>query len=370
MNFKLSRDKAKNRLLICGAYGEGNLGDEAILDCLLDEIYQKTQIPVTVLTREPKKLAKRLCRYAGRDFRAVHSLDPLGIIKELSQSRALILGGGSLLQDVSSKRSLAYYILVLKSAKSAGLSCLLYAAGIGPLSDEKTEKRAMKAVYETAVFAAARDKTSYEKLKKSGMNPDSLVLMTDPAIAVEANINYKNNIDSPYAVIALRKLKGRAKFADEIALFTDFLAEEYNLIPVFAALGPGDEKAAAEIIKKLKTKSGRIISCADAIKTAALIKNSEICISMRLHGLVLAASALAPAVGIAYDPKVSAFCEDMGYPYINTEEITAAALILAARNEIEFGSREKRENKLNELRLINKTATAEMFLKLERIYST
>ena len=38
-------------------------------------------------------------------------------------------------------------------------------------------------------------------------------------------------------------------------------------------------------------------------------------VSYRLHGLVTAASYGVPFLGVAYDPKVSAFCDELGLPY-------------------------------------------------------
>ena len=38
-------------------------------------------------------------------------------------------------------------------------------------------------------------------------------------------------------------------------------------------------------------------------------------LSLRLHGLILAAAAGTPYAGGSYDPKVKAFCEESGAPY-------------------------------------------------------
>ncbi len=44
----------------------------------------------------------------------------------------------------------------------------------------------------------------------------------------------------------------------------------------------------------------------------ALIAGSRHVVSARLHGLILAARAGRPFSGVAYDPKVSAFLEEVG----------------------------------------------------------
>lgn len=52
-----------------------------------------------------------------------------------------------------------------------------------------------------------------------------------------------------------------------------------------------------------------------------LIAKATLVISHRLHGLVCAAAYGVPAFGIAYDPKINAFCEEISYPYCHPARV-------------------------------------------------
>jgi polysaccharide pyruvyl transferase WcaK-like protein len=56
------------------------------------------------------------------------------VIKVMKKSKLFINGGGNLIQDVTSTRSLSYYLGSIYLAKALGLKIMLYANGIGPVS--------------------------------------------------------------------------------------------------------------------------------------------------------------------------------------------------------------------------------------------
>ena len=52
--------------------------------------------------------------------------------------RALYInGGGSLIQDVTSRRSLWYFLFTLRAAKARGCRVMMYGCGIGPVTRER-----------------------------------------------------------------------------------------------------------------------------------------------------------------------------------------------------------------------------------------
>ena len=115
----------KKRIVICGAYGFGNIGDEAILESIIASI--RVTYPgykVTVLSRNPKKDSK----IDGVD-EAVYSLNPFAVLSVISHSALFVSGGGSLIQDVTSTRSLMYYLYTIKLAKFCGCKVMMYGSG-------------------------------------------------------------------------------------------------------------------------------------------------------------------------------------------------------------------------------------------------
>ena len=84
-------------VLICGAYGMGNAGDEAILDALVAEMRGIDPLmPITVLTREPKSASERL------DVETVHSFNfPSRAFLAIMKRRKLYINGGAALSRTS-----------------------------------------------------------------------------------------------------------------------------------------------------------------------------------------------------------------------------------------------------------------------------
>ena len=112
--------------MICGAYGRGNAGDDAILEAILQEMRSiDPDMPITVLSKDP-----RSTRLTYR-VRAVHRSNFLAWHAAMWNSRLYINGGGSLIQDVTSRRSLWFYLANIRAAKRAGNRVQMYGCGIG-----------------------------------------------------------------------------------------------------------------------------------------------------------------------------------------------------------------------------------------------
>ena len=107
--------KARDGVVICGAYGRGNAGDDAILDAILQEMRSlDPDMPVTVLSKDPA--ATRLTYRV----RSIHRSHVLSWRHAMRKSVLYINGGGSLIQDVTSRRSLWYYLYNIRSAHALG----------------------------------------------------------------------------------------------------------------------------------------------------------------------------------------------------------------------------------------------------------
>ena len=123
------------KIVISGYYGFGNAGDEAMLSALLDSLRSIiADVEVTVITGNCKATAEH------HRVHTVSRMDILGIIKAISRCHILISGGGSLLQDVTSSRSLYYYLAVIRIAQWLHKPVMLYAQGIGPLIRTRARK--------------------------------------------------------------------------------------------------------------------------------------------------------------------------------------------------------------------------------------
>lgn len=116
-----------SRLVISGYYGFGNAGDEAMLAAILEAILEVVpEADITVISGNPRHTAEK------HGVKAVGRFDVTGIFNAIKRCDLLISGGGSLLQDVTSNRSLYYYLSIISLANMLGKKVMLYAQGMGP----------------------------------------------------------------------------------------------------------------------------------------------------------------------------------------------------------------------------------------------
>jgi hypothetical protein len=104
--------------VICGYYGFGNTGDNAILDAITTGLRKYS--PGTKITLMANNT--RVCR-SRFGVRCVRRNNFLGVLFALRRASYFILGGGTLLQNATSPRSLSFYLAVshLACAVVAGL---------------------------------------------------------------------------------------------------------------------------------------------------------------------------------------------------------------------------------------------------------
>ena len=101
-------------ILISGYYGFDNIGDESILRTLVSSL--REHIPdcsLTVLSHNPTSTREKY------GVEAVDRMSPMAILHAVKKCDMLISGGGSLLQDVTSSKSLHYYLSIIAARNSS-----------------------------------------------------------------------------------------------------------------------------------------------------------------------------------------------------------------------------------------------------------
>ena len=100
------------RIVMSGYYGFSNAGDEAILNAIHRNLMKLPQnLKVKVLISNPEK-AKEIY-----DFDMVDRFHIFSLLRAIHRCDLLISGGGSLLQDRTSTKSIMYYLTVMNLAK-------------------------------------------------------------------------------------------------------------------------------------------------------------------------------------------------------------------------------------------------------------
>lgn len=275
-------------VLVSGYYGFGNLGDEALLSGMLSELRTER---LTVLSQYPART---------RALHGVGSVHRLTGLSALLGHDALISGGGGLLQDRTSSRSLRYYLGVIALAKRLGKRVVVFGQSVGPLSAHG-EQRVARAL--RGVPVAVRDRPSQHLLGRLGI---PAVLVADTALLLPKPLA-QPGVNAPVLLIPRG---GYPHITEALGRLAQRLhAERVPLTGL--VLQPGEDSAALAQLERLAPSLERL-SAATPQHALELVAGARHVVSARLHGLILAARAGRPFSGIAYDPKVAAFLTESG----------------------------------------------------------
>ena len=106
------KKQRKYKVLMSGYYGFSNAGDDAILISIYSNIMKSGRnIDVTVLANKPEQTAEKY------GVNVTYRYNVFKVALAIFKCDLLISGGGSLLQDRTSTRSLIYYLSILKWLK-------------------------------------------------------------------------------------------------------------------------------------------------------------------------------------------------------------------------------------------------------------
>ncbi len=277
-------------VLLGGYYGYGNLGDELTLCAIVDRLNkaQGSHTPprISVLTRSD---------VPHPSLSAVRRFDLIRCIHAIRHTGVFILGGGSLLQNKTSNRSLLYYLFLLEIAHFFGTPCMLYASGLGPIYGKLPWRLCCHALKKVDVITA-RDPVSYRLLKKT-VHHKRLFLSADPVAAYRL----KGATCQKYILAFVRDR--------QLAPMLSFLKRE-DLPIVLAVMDVQSDTTATEKLASLLEKQGKQVTLVrDSSQKAvfSLIRHATLVVSARLHALILAFDMGAPMLGISDDPKITAF---------------------------------------------------------------
>ena len=283
----------------------------------------------TVISLNPDYTKKR------HNVDAVMWLDIFSIIKKILKADLLISGGGSLLQNVTSCRSLYYYLGIIFLAKFFGCKVMLYAQGIGPIRGA-FPSWLMKVILNRVNLITVRDKGSLDELRRLKIDKPKIFCTADPVLAIKpVPLNFgkkildRHSVDAdpakPKIGVAVRHWIDWDKCRIEIAAALDKLTEKISAQIIFIPMHfPEDVKAAKSIVQLMKNPCTVIEEELRTAESISLIGCLDVLISIRLHALIFAGVMGVPMLGISYDPKIERFLDSIHEkPLGNLQDITA-----------------------------------------------
>jgi len=289
------------KILLAGYYGFGNLGDEAILEMTLKQILEITDRKNIVVLSGNKEITSK--KY---NIDTIDRYNVLSIIHKLRNADALVFGGGSLLQDITSKRSIYYYLFLIRLAKLMSNKIIMLSQGIGPLIN-KNSKNAVKNTLKLVDYITVRDKHSMELLEEMGLDRNKVFLSIDPVINLRAGENFVNKTGGRKKVcFSLRNWKN-TDVSNKISKIAKKLIEN-NIDCYFIPFYYNED---LELIDQVENHLGeKAVYYKERLTTNEafdIIKSMDVLVGVRLHSLIFAASANVPFVAVSYDHKVDHF---------------------------------------------------------------
>ncbi|OAB47687.1 polysaccharide pyruvyl transferase CsaB [Paenibacillus antarcticus] len=328
-------------IVISGYYGYKNSGDEAVLQSILTAVDEQSKalglnLQPIVLSIDPE-LTK-----STYGVQAVHRMKLGEVRQAIKSSSGLISGGGSLLQDVTSPKTIPYYLGIIKLAQWMGKPTFIYSQGVGPVSRGLFHSM-IKLVFKKCNYISVRDHESAALLQKMGLRSKSIDIVPDPVMglhpkerreALNEGIDEHGNKNLPVIGISVRYWeKDRIelqKIVEGLQMVMQRQPIHLRFLPFHL---PSDVEASQYMIDQLgdvSSTGSHISLCSDAVHPQDMlweISQCQLVIGMRLHSLIYAANVRVPMIGISYDPKIDQFLERLELqPVGNTSSLSPSAL--------------------------------------------
>jgi len=300
-----------------------------------------------------------------RRERAFYSFNIFALFRALGKSDVFMCGGGNLLQDVTSSRSLWFYLFVIRLAKLRGCRILMYGCGVGPVIKPFNRRLTAKTLSRHVEAITLREAASLAELELMGVNGPNISLSADPALTLQPQdgdkidsvlLKQKIPLDGQYIGFALRDWAGFDLSAAVKA--ARYAYETYGLTPIFIPMMRNgkrwmdqDLRVAEEAAAAVNCPCYVLRETGSARVTIGLLSRMQVVVAMRLHALIFAAGQGIPLVAIPYNDKVSAFMEYMGVDTcISLVNLTASALCeLIDKAAVSRGERDLRLRAVTDL---------------------
>lgn len=364
------------RIVISGYYGVHNSGDEAVLRSILLALEtegeaQGVRVEPVVLSSDPAWTS------AMYGVESSHRMRPAEVWRALRGADGLISGGGSLLQDATSAKTIPYYAGIMKLAQLLGKPTFAYAQGIGPVN-RRSMFPLIRHVMRRSAYVSVRDAESADLLAEMGVPRGGIEVVPDPvmglplpegaaaAVAGEppgvsggeaaALGAAAGSAQGAEAAVAAGSAAGRAAgetpvLGVSLRRWREDGADMARAVEALAALSkrrpvrlrflpfhtPSDRIVSEEVVERLSGRLGEGSSAElaepgdDPQQMLLAVSRCDALFGMRLHALIYAANVRVPMLGLSYDPKIDAFLQRLGLTAVgSTERLDAEAFADAA----------------------------------------
>jgi polysaccharide pyruvyl transferase CsaB len=314
----VKRASKRLRIGISGSYGGMNLGDEAILDGILNQLRATVSADITVFSRNP---SDTMARHQTEHVVAVRQLTRKEITPEVQKLDILILGGGGILYDQDAET----YLREVFIAQQFKIPVAIYAISAGPLT-RPAAREAVKLALNAAAVITVRDRQGYRLLEDVGVTRD-IHLTADPALllepeelAIERLKAVGVQFDRHLVGFSVREPGPAAPDIDPedyyalLANAADFVVERLDADVVFVPMEATDVRHSHAVVAHMKNaeRSEILKRQYSPEQILDLVGRFEFVVGMRLHFLIFAALRGTPFTALPYASKVMGLLDDLG----------------------------------------------------------
>jgi polysaccharide pyruvyl transferase CsaB len=330
-------DRPRQRAIgVLGSYGGRNVGDEAILTCVLGRLQElRPSARIVLFTRD----AEHSERYHGiAETMTWEGASKDSIIESVAGLDLLILGGGGVLYDREARR----YLQLVEVAQDRGIATFGFAVGAGPLQDPE-DRAIVQTTLNRMTDLVVRDQESKLVLEDVGVDRE-ITVAADPALLLPReefthDMLMREGIPTDVRLVAMsvREPGRAAEHLDErsyhalLAQVADFLVRRLDAHVVFIPMERQDIAQSHAVLAQMGTPDrGRVLN--GDYKPSQLVgfmDHIDLAVGMRLHFLIFAALAAVPFLPLPYAGKVFDFAQATGAPTLTSVTGDQAGLLLA-----------------------------------------
>ena len=298
--------------MLSGYYGFGNLGDEALLELTIRELRRRhPDLAIDVLSHQPEATSRRY------GVESTPRADIAAVRAAIGKAGLVLSGGGGLLQNATSTRSLLYYTGIIRAAVRANKPVMIFAQSIGPL--DGIGRFVVREMCRGVRRATVRDESSRVLLERIlpkvtvERTADPVWMLDRSATEFDWEAEGLGPESDPLAVVCVRRIPAFDRGVRAMAAAVDRLAERGAKV-AFLPLGGADDAEASTAVIRACTSAPMLLPAFELEKAANVIGRAQVVIGMRLHAVIIAARLGVPFLAIPYDPKVSALCTELAWP--------------------------------------------------------
>lgn len=300
------------KIVLSGYYGFNNIGDEAVLESILNNVREGLgDLDITVLSANPAETARL------HDVKSVKRTAPLQVMKALWDCDVLVSGGGSLLQDVTGHLSIFYYLSLILMGKLMGKPVMVYSQGIGPIR-KPFNRFVTRHILSRVDAITVREPNSRDDLARIGLDPARIVITADPVISLAPGQDAMLTQwlwDCPHYIpgapsvgLAFRGKDMTYGAAEKLVKMVRRLREARDvnilLIPYYSE----QDSMILDSLERLA--EGLVIPVRRPMRVhemLSLTAQLDVLVGTRLHSLIVSAVCGTPMIAVSYDPKIEYF---------------------------------------------------------------